>query len=144
MVEPKNVLLVTNATTDGEVLLIKEAFAHAEEQNLIIQLNLVHVIPNLPTCFFSIPSMAPLAESHYEEATQTLASIGETLNVPKENQWLISGKIKTEVPRLANKLYTHFILASTTSIKDLHQSFLFLKKASNTTPVRSIGSLVKI
>ncbi|HSW69088.1 MAG TPA: hypothetical protein VLI69_02865 [Gammaproteobacteria bacterium] len=144
MAEPKNVLLVTNSTTDGEILLIKEAFAQAEEQNLKIRLNLVHVIPSLPTCYFNIPSMVLLAESYYEEAASALTTIGKALQVPKKNQWVITGRIKTEVLRLANKLHTHFILASSTSIQDLHKSFLFIKNEKNATPIRSISSLVNI
>ncbi len=144
MVESKNVLLVTNSTTDGEILLIKEALSHATEQNLKIKLNLVHVIPSLPTCYFNIPSMALLTESYYEEATHALTTIGKTLNIAKQDQWLITGKIRTEVLRLANKLHTNFILASSTSIQDLHRSFLFLKKAPSSMPIRSIGSLVNI
>lgn len=144
MLESKNVLLVTNSTTDSEILLIKEAFAHAKEQNLEIKLNLVHVIPNLPTCYFNIPSMVLLTESYYEEATHALTTIGQTLKVSKKEQWLITGKFRTEVLRLANKLRTNFILASSTSIQDLHNSFLFLKKEKSTMPIRSIGSLVTI
>lgn len=144
MVESKNVLLVTNSATDGEVLLIKEAFAHAKEQNLEIKLNLVHVIPSLPTCYFNIPSMVLLTESYYEEATHALTSIGQSLNVSKSDQWLITGKIRTEVLRLANRLHTNFILASSTSIQDLHKSFLFLKNVQSATPIRSISSLVNI
>jgi len=144
MVESKNVLLVTNSTTDGEILLIKEAFAQAKEQKLEIQLNLVHVIPSLPTCYFNIPSMVLLTESYYEEATHALTTIGKALDVSKKEQWVITGKIRTEVLRLANRLRTHFILASSTSIQDLHKSFLFLKRERNSTPIRSIGSLVNI
>lgn len=144
MSEPKNVLLVTNSTTDGEILLIKEALAQAKEQKLEIKLNLVHVIPNLPTCYFNIPSMVILTESYYEEATNALTTIGQELHISKKDQWLITGKIRTEVLRLAHKLHTNFILASSTSIQDLHKSFSFLRKESNSTPIRSIGSLVNI
>ncbi|HSW94204.1 MAG TPA: hypothetical protein VLJ15_07635 [Gammaproteobacteria bacterium] len=140
----KNVLLVTNAITDGEILLIKEAVSHAKEQKLDIHLNLVHVIPNLPACYFNIPSMVLLTESYYEEGSGALTTIGESLNIAKKNQWLITGKIRAEVLRLASRLRTHFILASHTSIQDLHKSFLFMKKEANPTPIRSIGSLVRI
>ncbi len=144
MVESKNVLIVTNSATDGEVYLIKEALAQAKEKNIKIRLNLVHVIPHLPTCYFNIPSMVLLAESYYEEAGGTLTSIGESLEVHKKSQWLMTGKIKTEVLRLANKLDTHFILASSASIQELHKSFLFRKKDQRSTPIRSINSLVSI
>lgn len=143
MSEPKNVLLVTNSTTDSEILLIKDAMAHAKEQKIEIKLSLVHVIPSLPTCYFSIPSMVILAERYYEEATHTLNSISESLGVAKRDQWLINGRIKTEVSRLASKLKTDFILASSTSMQDLHQSFLFSRKV-NSTPIRSISSLISM
>lgn len=145
MSEPKNILLVTNATTDSEVVLIKEAFSQAKVQGLKIKLSLVHVIPNLPTCYFNIPSMVLLTERYYEEATLALTMVGESLGVAKRDQWLITGKIQTEVPRLADKLNTDFILASSTSIQDLHRSFLFTKKkVQHNKPIRSIGSLVSI
>ena len=143
MSETKNVLLVTNSTTDGEIILIKEAINHAKAQNIDIKLSLVHVIPNMPTCYFNIPSMVLVAERYYEEATQTLTLISETLDVAKKDQWLITGRIRTEVLRLAQKLKTHFILASSTSIQDLHKSFLFARR-NDSTPIRSISSLVSM
>ncbi len=141
---PKKVLLVTNSTTDGEILLIKEALAHANDNGLQINLNLVHVVPNLPACYFNIPSMVLLAESYYTDATLALNAVGKALNIMKKDQWLITGRIKTEVLRLASKLNTHFILASSTSIQDLHKSFLFAWKDNSATPIRSISSLVSI
>src|SRR3982751_5959702 len=96
----KNVLLVSNATSDEEVQLIREAITQAEKQGLQIKLSLVHVIPNLPTCYFNIPSMVLLAEQYYEEAGGTLTTIGESLEIHKKSQWLMTGKIKTEVLRL--------------------------------------------
>lgn len=144
MGEPKNVLVVTNATTEEEIKQIKEAVAKSKEQGLAIKLNLVHVVPNLPTCYFNIPSMVMLTERYYEEATKALTTIGDALDIAKKDQWLISGRIKTEVLRLADKLHIHFILASSTSIQDLHQSFLFTKRGHNKTPIRSITSLTTI
>lgn len=143
-VNEKNVLLVTNSTTDNEVDLIKDAFIHAKEEGLRIKLSLVHVIPNLPTCYFNIPSMVLLSERYYEEATQALSTIGNVLQVARKDQWLITGRIKTEALRLAERLNIHFILASSVSIQDLHKSFLFVKRGQNTTPIRSIGSLINI
>lgn len=144
MREAKNVLLVTNSATDNEVALIREAIAQAKEKGLTLHLNLVNVIPNLPTCYFNIPSMVVLAERYYEEAMKSLMTIGEALNVPKKNQWLITGRVKTEVLRLASKLDTHFILASSTSLQDLHKSFLFARREHRSTPIRSISSLATI
>src|SRR3990167_3332372 len=140
MDDAKNVLLVTNATTDAEIAQIKEAFLQAKERNLQIRLSLVHVIPTLPTCYFNIPSMVLLAERYYEEAKQSLISVGDTLGIAKKDQWLITGRIKSEVLRLATKLDTQFILASSISIQDLHKSFLF-KKEQPTMPIKNINTV---
>ena len=140
MDEQKNVLLVTNSATEAEIAQIKNAIKLAKEQHLKIRLSLVHIIPTLPTCYFNIPSMVLLAERYYEEAKQSLTSIGEALEVSKKDQWLITGRIKSEVFRLANKLETHFILASSVSIQDLHKSFLF-KKDQLSMPVQHISHL---
>ncbi len=144
MSQVKNVLLVTNATTDNEIALIKEAVTQTNVSGLAIELSLVHVVPSLPTCYFNIPSMVVLAERYYEEATHLLTSIGQALDVAKSHQWLITGRIKTEVLRLANRLGTNYILASSSSIQDLHKSFLFPRKESSATPIRSISSLVSL
>jgi hypothetical protein len=59
MKETKNILLVTNATTDEEISLIKAAIL--TQVDLKIKLTLVHIIPTLPTCYFNIPSTVLLA-----------------------------------------------------------------------------------
>lgn len=138
MREAKKVLLVTNAATDAEITQIMNAVHHAKNQGLPIELNLVHVIPTLPTCYFNIPSMALLAERFYEEARSALIHIGKLLHVNTQNQWVIHGKARLEVLRLANKLGIHFILASSQSIQDLHKSFSFKKEANNTS-IQSIS-----
>lgn len=141
----KNVLLVTNAVTGEEVAQIKQAVedANAKNNGLRIKLNLVHVIPNLPTCYFNIPSMVNLAEQYYEEAKKCLTTIGDKLDVAKKNQWLITGRIKNEVLRLAGKLNTDYILASSTNIQDLYKS-ISLKKELRTTDVRSVNNIGKL
>jgi hypothetical protein len=134
----KNVLLVTNAATDEEIKLVKDAFVHAGQKGMRIKLSLVHVIPNLPTCYFNIPSMAQLAEQYYGEAKQCLAAAGDALTISKKDQWLITGRVKTEVLRLANKLNANFILASSASIQDLHNT---LTKDRQPTQIRNINNL---
>ena len=84
--------------------------------------------------------MVKLAERYYEEATQALSAIGSSLGVAKKYQWLITGKIRAEVLRLANRLETHFVLAGRECIRELHQSFLPQGK-SRITPVKSIRNL---
>lgn len=139
----KHVLLVTNATTDGEVTLIKAAINQYQQQGMKIRLSLVHVIPNLPTCYFNIPSMVQLAEKYYEEAQRALTTVGHTLGISKNDQWLITGRIRTEVLRLASKLNTQFILASSTQIPELHQSAM-MKKEQNHMLIKNINNLVKL
>ncbi|MHB1949526.1 MAG: adenine nucleotide alpha hydrolase family protein [Gammaproteobacteria bacterium] len=137
----KNVLLITNSAENDEINQVKSAFMDAAKQGMRIKLSLVHVIPNLPTCYFSIPSMAQLAEQYYTEAKLALAKAGEELGIAKKDQWLITGRIKTEVLRLANKLGTQFILASSHSIQDLHKA-LSTNKQRQHTQIKNINSLV--
>ncbi len=137
----KNVLLVTNATTDEEIALIQAA-VHTQ-QDLNIKMSLVHVIPSLPTCYFNIPSTVLLAERYYEEAEKCLTTIGNILSIDKKDQWLITGRIKTEVFRLASKLNAQFILASSTNIAELHRS-VFFKKENTAASVQSITNLVRL
>ena len=138
---PKHVLLVTNATTEAEIALIKDALSRAEQNNMPIKLSLVHVIPNLPTCYFNIPSMVMLAESYYEEAKNCLTSVGDAFGIGKENQWLITGRLKNEVLRLADKLDAHFILASSPNIQDMNNSFKVQKKQAVLANISAINSL---
>ncbi|MDX1901325.1 MAG: hypothetical protein SFW66_04855 [Gammaproteobacteria bacterium] len=142
MAESKHVLLVTNGVNQDEINHIRDAFEQAKQQGMSVQLQLVHVIPSLPACYFNIPSMVMLAEHYYDEATQVLTSMGQSLGVAKKDQWLITGRIRSEVLRLASQLGSSFILAGGASIKDLHQSFLPLKKSSQQTPVKSIQSFI--
>ncbi|TAK76282.1 MAG: hypothetical protein EPO11_04450 [Gammaproteobacteria bacterium] len=136
----KQVLIVTNAITDDEVLHIRQAFSAENEQKLDVKLNLVHVIPRLPTCYFNIPSMGVLIEKYYDEAKQTLVQVGRLLNIAHKDQWLISGKIRTEVLRLANKLNSHFILASAKEIQELQRS-LFFKNIHQYALIKNINQL---
>ena len=143
MTTPKHVLLVTNSVTSEELSLIKDSLNRAKQENMPIKLSLVHVIPNLPTCYFNIPSMVVLAERYYDEAKTYLTTVGETLGVSKQDQWLITGRMKSEVLRLASKLRASFILASSSSIQDLHKTF-FVKKTNSTTIIRNINSIVSL
>lgn len=138
---PKHVLLVTNSTTDAEIALIKDALSRAEQNNMPIKLSLVHVIPNFPTCYFNIPSMVMLAERYYEEAKKCLTTIGETFGIAKENQWLITGRIKNEVLRLADKVDAQFILASSPNIQEFHKTFKFKKDQTVVSNISAIDSI---
>lgn len=135
---PKHVLLVTNSANDTEIDLIKEAFTQGKAHGLQIRLSLVHIIPNLPTCYFNIPSMVMLAERYYDEAKKNLNKIGQQLEVSQNDQWLVTGRIRTEVLRLANKLGIQFILASSSNIQDLHKSVIFKKEKDPV--IRSINN----
>src|SRR3990167_2669996 len=125
MNKKKRVLIVTNAITDEEVSQIKQAFNDEYASSMAIDLSLVHVIPELPTSYFNIPSMGVLVEKYYDEARQSLFQVGRHLDITKNNQWLISGKLRTEVLRLAAKLGASFILASAEQIQELQRSLFF-------------------
>lgn len=143
MTKRKQVLIVTNAITEDEVCQIKKAFSEESTPGIDIKLSLVHVIPRLPTCYFNIPSMGLLVEKYYDEAKDSLSHVGRYLNVPKKDQWLISGKIRTEVLRLANKLESSFILASAQQIQELQRS-LFFKNIHQYAFIKNINQLKQL
>src|SRR3990167_1138854 len=140
MEKKKQVLIVTNAITEEEVLQIKKAFNTDYASEIEIKLSLVHVIPRLPTCYFNIPSMGILIEKYYDEAKHSLQEVGKHLVIAKKDQWLISGKIRTEVLRLSNKLGSNFILASAKQIQELQRS-LFFKNIHQYAVIRNINQL---
>ncbi len=143
MMKRKQVLIVTNAITDEEVLQIRKAFHSEYQAEMNIKVSLVHVIPHLPTCYFNIPSMGMLVEKYYDEAKQSLFQVGKHLGVAKKDQWLISGKMRTEVLRLANKLGSQFILASAQQIKELQRS-LFFKNLHEYAMIRNINQIEQL
>lgn len=143
MDKKKQVLIVTNAITDDEVLQIKNAFTIDYTPQMDIKLSLVHVIPRLPTCYFNIPSMGVLIEKYYDEAKHSLHQVGKHLSIAKKDQWLISGKIRTEVLRLANKLGSNFILASAQQIQELQRS-LFFKNIHQYAVIKNINQLKQL
>jgi hypothetical protein len=139
----KQVLVVTNAITEDEVAQIRKAFTAQYAPQMDMKLNLVHVIPYLPTCYFNIPSMSLLVERYYDEAKESLNQVGKHLGVARKDQWLISGKIRTEVLRLANKLNSSFILASAQQIQELQRS-LFFKNIHQYALIKNINQLKKL
>ena len=139
----KQVLIVTNAITDEELTQIRKAFSAEFSPNMDIKLSLVHVIPRLPTCYFNIPSMGMLIEKYYDEAKNSLSEVGKHLGIAKKDQWLISGKIRTEVLRLANKLGSSFILASAQQISELQRS-LFFKNIDQYAVIKNINQLKQL
>lgn len=143
MEKAKQVLIVTNAITDEEVTQIRKAFEDKADADTPIKLSLVHVIPRLPTCYFNIPSMAVLVDKYYDEAKQSLTAVGKHLGISKKDQWLISGKTRTEVLRLANKLGSSFILASAEQIQELQRS-LFFKNIHQYAVVKNIKQVERL
>src|SRR5882672_8888035 len=101
MEQRKHGLLVTNAVTNEEVSQVQEAVRTPQLVPVSFKISLVHVIPTLPTCYFNIPSMIMLADRYYQEARDNLTRVGDALNISKKDQWLIMGKVRTEVLRLA-------------------------------------------
>ncbi len=122
MEQKKHVLLVTNAVTNEEVSQVQEAVRTPQLVPVTFKISLVHVIPTLPTCYFNIPSMIMLADRYYQEARDNLTRVGDVLNISKKDQWLIMGKVRTEVLRLASKLNVQFILANTAHLMELRKS----------------------
>lgn len=131
MEQKKHVLLVTNAVTDKEVAQIRSAIVSPASPSFVpvtVKISLVHVVPTLPTCYFNIPSMIMLADRYYQEAKDNLTRVGDTLDISKKDQWLIMGKVRTEVLRLANKLNVQFILANSANLIELRKAPLSQKE----------------
>ena len=84
-----------------------------------------------------------LIEKYYDEAKNSLSAVGKHLSVAKTDQWLISGKIRTEVLRLAGKLGSSFILASAQQIAELQRS-LFFKNIEQYAVIKNINQLKKL
>lgn len=143
MEKRKQILIVTNSITEEEVSQIKDAFNTESAPSLDIKVNLVHVIPHLPTCYFNIPSMGLLVEKYFDEAKESLTQIGRRLGVARKDQWLITGKIRTEVLRLATKLDASFILAGIEQIQELQHS-LFFKNIHQYALVKNINQLKQL
>lgn len=138
----KHILLVINSATDEELVLIKQAIDQAKhEKNMTLKISLVHVLASIPTCYFNIPSMVHLAEQDYKMAKNSIAEVAEKLGVSKEDQWIVTGRMKTEVLRLAHKLQADFILANSTHLQDLHKSVLF--KRAHHYALKNISNLNK-
>ncbi len=146
MSEVKNVLIVTNSICGKEIDHICESVSVAQQENTSLKINLVHVIPSLPACYFSIPSMTQLAERYYQEATDILGEAGQRLHVAKRDQWLVTGKLRNEVLRLAGQLHTQFILAGKECISTLQQQpFLpMLRKQASPTAIGGANHLLKM
>ena len=142
MDQNKHVLVVTNAMTEEEVAKIR-AFRVENAQKMDISISLVHVIPRIPACYFNIPSIGMLVEKCYDEAKESLCQVGKHLGVAKKDQWLISGKIRTEVLRLATKLGSSFILASAQQIQELHRS-LFFKNIHQYALIKTVNQLEQL
>lgn len=143
MDKTKQVLIVTNAITDEEISQIKQSFNKEYASPINIKLTLVHVIPRLPTGYFNIASMGLLIEKYYDEAKHSLQEIGKRLGVAQKDQWLISGKIRTEVLQLANRLGSSFILASAQQIQELQRS-LFFKNIHQYAVIRNVNQIKKL
>lgn len=139
----KQVLIVTNSIMEEEVAQIRKTFSTEFTPGTPIRLTLVHVIPRLPTNYFTIPAVGALIQRYYDEAKHTLTAVGDKLGIAKNDQWLISGKIRTEVLRLANKLGSNFILASAQQITELQRS-LFFKDIDQLAVIKNIKQLETI
>lgn len=143
MDKKRQVLVVTNAITSEEITEIKKSFNEKFSCHMNIKLSLVHIIPRLPTCYFNIPSMGLLMEKYYLDAQELLNHVGKHLEIPMKDQWLISGKARSEVLRLANKLGSSFILAGSEQIKELQNS-LFFKNIHQYETIRNINQLKQL
>lgn len=110
MKDVANVLLIINHATDEELQTVKNTFQKITADTPL-RLHLLYVKPNMPTCYFHMPSMAGMSNECNIGAKASLNHAGEILEVPSTHQWLATGNASAETRKLAKRLNTSFIIA---------------------------------
>jgi hypothetical protein len=140
MDEKKHVLIVTNSLSTVEIQQVNKTFNQMQSQGIKLKVSLLYVKPYFPTCYFHIPSMIALSEDFEEEAKETLKEIGEKLGTSVENQWIATGRIKSETLKIAATLGVDFILSSSSIHRELTQAFNF-KRSRFALPIETADSI---
>lgn len=105
----QHILIVTNSLSVKDAEQIKQTINNYPEAN--IKLSLVFVMPNIPTQYYQLPSLIELQTHRLTEVQQHLQAIGHIMNVPVESQWVKTGKLKNEVPQLAQSLNVDIVIS---------------------------------
>lgn len=94
----KHILFATDLTEDTDYVIPK---VQALMQLLKPQLSLVHVVEPLPGYSYAYLGIEDIEGQLINEAKQSLAQMGEKLNVPPSNQFVEVGPTKTKILKIA-------------------------------------------
>mgnify|MGYP000182761688 CR=1 FL=1 len=140
MEDRKHILLVANTLSKAEVAQIQETLNQMRREGMNTKVSVLYVKPYLPSCYVHVPSMISVAEDFEEEAKESLHHISKQLNVPAENQWIATGRVKPETLKISATLGIDYILASNSVNKALNHAISF-KKNNFQLPVKNINNL---
>lgn len=82
-------------------------------------ISLLYVKPNLPSCYYRLPSMIDIDYHNKLEGKATLRFVGNMLNIPNKHQWCATGHIKNQTKYLAKSVNADIILASEKTFNQL-------------------------
>ena len=100
-------LIIVNDLTPSDIMkLSKKAAGHYKKVSLL------YVKPNMPTCYFRLPSMATIEAHTRQEAVAALSYVGQRLHISKENQWCSTGPVKAQAKYLSKRLGADVILVT--------------------------------
>ena len=134
MEDSKHILLVVNSLSTIEINDIQSTLIEMQKEGLSLKISILYVKPYFPTCYLHIPSMFSVSEDFEEEAKDSLTQIGHQLAIPAENQWIATGRIKSETFKIAATLGVDCILANRKINKELGCK-INLKKSNFQLPI---------
>jgi universal stress protein A len=103
----KHILFATDLTEDSDFLIskVREMRGYTGAK-----LSLIHVVEPLPGYSYAYLGIEDIEGQLIEEAKQTIAKLGETLNVHKSEQFVEVGPTKTKILKLAEELNIDLIV----------------------------------
>jgi hypothetical protein len=88
------------------------------------QLSLLHILPNIPSQYYQIPSIHSIWKQWHSEFIKEIGQFANTLGIPLERCSIVSGHHKHQVEKfLQNNIIDFLIEPPTKSKTYLHQWF---------------------
>lgn len=104
----KNILFATDLTEDTDYLIQKVR----EMRGLTgARLTLIHVVEPLPGYSYAYLGIEDIEGQLIDEAKQSIAKLGQTLNVSVDNQHVEVGPTKTKILKIAEDVNADLIIA---------------------------------
>lgn len=136
----KHFLLLANILSKAEITQVQETINQMHKEGMNVKISVLYVKPYLPSSYLHMPSMMAVAEDFEQEAKESLHTIGEQMNIPAENQWIATGRVRPETLKIAATLGVDFILASNIINKEFNHT-ISIRKNRIPLPVKNINNL---